>query len=270
VGVCIDGSGPYPFLVDSGASISVVSAAVARDLGLVTLGAPSGGAVVGCNSGGQAPVAVQSWSAGGLDLSPQTLVPSTVGSLGPGLSVAGLLGSDVLQRFGAVRVDYGRQTLEVETAESPPPASGATAQGAHAAPSPFDLTGTPRLEVTVNVLFDGGTVQVLAPVQIGHSTFGFLVDTGAGVVAASPAVASAGRLDRTGTLRLPSINCRASVPVYRGGRHWLLGGMALGDQRILGLPVSAFGLSGLLGSPVLSRFGTVAIDYARGQLVLGQ
>jgi hypothetical protein len=63
---------------------------------------------------------VASWRLGDVELAPArvALVDLPGPDQGPGL--VGLLGSDVLSRFGCVVVDYANQQLEL------PPATGAT------------------------------------------------------------------------------------------------------------------------------------------------
>lgn len=55
--------------------------------------------------------------------------------------------------------------------------------------------------------------------------------------------------------------------------RWRLGGVALPAEPVLTLPLAADrrgpGLGGLIGSDNLSQFGSFALDYRAGRLILG-
>ena len=102
--VCIGGRGPFPFVLDSGTGQSTIDAGLARRLHLSSAGPPSLFAGVGC-TGTARPVAVRSWSLDGVGLDPQQLMAATLPQFGGKGEAVGLFGSDVLSRFGAVRVD---------------------------------------------------------------------------------------------------------------------------------------------------------------------
>jgi hypothetical protein len=120
VPVKIDGQGPFPFALDTGASRSLISAKLARRLRL----APAGPAkpVFGVAGSGNAyPVRIGNWSAGSAQLPPSridVLQPrankprqAPPGS-GPRIrGPVGLLGSDVLSRYGKIAVDYDKSIL---------------------------------------------------------------------------------------------------------------------------------------------------------------
>ena len=93
----------FPFLVDTGASVTLVNPTLARRLHLRTVGKPHRFcAVTGCSSARR--VRLSNWSIGGQPL-PSVLASSSpiVGTGGFGF---GLLGSDVLSQFGSVTIDY--------------------------------------------------------------------------------------------------------------------------------------------------------------------
>ena len=110
VNVCIDGQGPFPFVLDSGAGQTTIDAGLARRLHLSSAGPASLFAGVGC-TGTARPVAVGSWSLDGVALAPQQLTAATLPQIGGKGEPVGLLGSDVLARFGAVRIDFAAGTL---------------------------------------------------------------------------------------------------------------------------------------------------------------
>lgn len=114
VPIYIDGHGPYPFALDTGASRSLMSSALARELHLPEAG--SAGVVVGITGSSQAVnIRVDNWAAGKIPL-PPTLIAAIVAPTGTHTRTRqgrpiGLLGSDVLSRYGRIAVDYDRSLL---------------------------------------------------------------------------------------------------------------------------------------------------------------
>jgi hypothetical protein len=108
VPVWINGRGPYPFALDTGASQSLIDSSLARSLGLRRLGKRS---LSGITGGGKGDIVeVKRWRAGKVGLHPDTIAAFKLfdGKRG---GPAGLLGSDVLSRFGKIAVDYDRDVL---------------------------------------------------------------------------------------------------------------------------------------------------------------
>jgi hypothetical protein len=270
IGVCIENQGPFIFVLDTGAPYSFIGRSLATRLHLAAVGTPIGAGVLGCALTDDQPVQAPSWSAGGLGLVPQPLVSGSLGSFAPGLSLTGILGSDVLQRFGAVRIDYRTQTLSVESAETAAPSADSFLNGPVSAPSAFDLTVTPRVDIGVAVLVDQGEVRAIATLRINRKAYPFIVDTGAAYLSISPRLATDARLKPTATDSLSATNCNSTTSLYRGGRGWRLGSLAIPTQLILGAPLGSNVAAGLLGSPVLSRFGSVVVDYTGARLLLSQ
>lgn len=99
---------PFPFLIDTGSSKSLVDVALARQLHLKTVGKPIEVTGVGCTSAAHK-VRLANWSIGGQPL-PSTIATSTVVAGADGQAL-GLLGSDVLSRFGAIGIDYAHGVL---------------------------------------------------------------------------------------------------------------------------------------------------------------
>ncbi len=128
VPVYIDGHGPYPFALDTGASSSLIPASLARKLKLPEVGSPE--TVSGITGSSQAVrVRVGNWRAGSVSLPPTLLSamadsePTATAEEGrhgtrpPNAPVhrvagpVGLLGSDVMSRYGKIAVDYDKGLL---------------------------------------------------------------------------------------------------------------------------------------------------------------
>jgi hypothetical protein len=117
VPIYIDGKGPLPFALDTGASRSLIAEPLARLLHLTTRG-PTGlvAGVTGATRGVN--VQISSWRAGSVPLPAATIAAIPAGGSrqtntrrrhlrGP----IGLLGSDVLSRYGKIAVDYDKGLL---------------------------------------------------------------------------------------------------------------------------------------------------------------
>ncbi len=105
VDVVIHGKGPYPMALDTGASLTLIDRSLANQLGLPVAG-PSE-QIMGV--GGEqrvTPVKIAQWSLGQAQLPAMTITSAPLNELKRSAGVDGLLGSDVLQHFGAVTVDY--------------------------------------------------------------------------------------------------------------------------------------------------------------------
>ena len=98
----------FPFLIDTGATRSVVDLALVRKLGLRTIGAPIRITGVGCTSSAHN-VQVSNWRIGAQSLPP--IVATSTRVAGANGRAFGLLGSDVLSRFGSATIDYAHAKL---------------------------------------------------------------------------------------------------------------------------------------------------------------
>ena len=117
VPVFIDGHGPLPFALDTGASRSLISAALATQLQLPARG--SAGMLAGVTGAASAEnFAVASWRAGAIKLPPSMIAaigsPSTGGVVAKLHGPVGLLGSDVLSRYGKIAIDYDKGLLVLD------------------------------------------------------------------------------------------------------------------------------------------------------------
>ena len=118
VPVFIDGHGPLPFALDTGASRSLISSALAGRLGLPRRG--SAGMLQGVTGAASAEnFAVASWRAGTVSLPPSMIAAigspnPTAGASGGLRGPVGLLGSDVLSRYGKIAIDYDKGLLVLD------------------------------------------------------------------------------------------------------------------------------------------------------------
>jgi hypothetical protein len=108
--VFIDGRGPFAFALDTGASYSVIDQELADELNLPSAGPPV--EVTGVAATAEAgQVRAGGWRVGVVPLPGDTMVTLDLSEPNRRLKLRGLLGSDVLSRFGAVTVDYAHQRL---------------------------------------------------------------------------------------------------------------------------------------------------------------
>ncbi len=274
VNVCINGAGPYPFVIDSGAGESIIDAHLAAQLHLTHSGSPTGFSGVGC-SGKAQPVGMTSWSVAGVPLTPQNLTAATLPDFGvPGQPV-GLLGSDVLSRFGAIRIDFAAQTLTFGgpqgsvLSNSDEEVRGPTGP----APAAVLLQGQAGTTIPLTVALTPGDISLNVRLRFGKGTYrDFIVDTGSSQTVVAASVAKSVRLAPSDLAQRQTTVCSTiTVPLVHSG-SWSLPGVVLHPQLLGSVnfgPIGAGGTAGLLGSDQLQRFGWVIFDYRGGRLVLG-
>jgi predicted aspartyl protease len=98
----------FPFLIDTGSSKTLVDVALARRLHLKHVGKPIKVTGVGCSESASK-VRISGWSIAGQPL-PSIVATSSV-IAGANGHAFGLLGSDVLSKFGAISIDYAHGVL---------------------------------------------------------------------------------------------------------------------------------------------------------------
>jgi Aspartyl protease len=271
VNVCIDGKGPFPFVLDSGAGQSTIDAGLARRLHLARSGQATEFAGVGC-TGTALPVASGSWSLAGVALAPQQLTAATLPQVGGKGEPDGLLGSDVLGRFGAVRIDFHAGALTLAGPEGPP-LSGTRSYTGPIGPAPVELTKGAGTTVPLTVTPTPGDVSLNVRVRFGRGLpRNFVVDTGSSQSVVARFVAQAQSLAPTSLAQRQATVCSViTVPLVHSGA-WSIPGVDLHRQLLGSTNFGEGGLGatlGLLGSDQLTRYGWVVLDYAGGRLVLG-
>jgi hypothetical protein len=269
--VCIDGKGPFPFIIDTGAEGSALASSLAAKLGLPKIGAPVPIGGAGCSASARIS-RLASWDVAGLALQPQAVIYLKIPLFGGRGQPDGLLGSDVWSRFGAMRLDFARGRVTVPGAERPGPARKTTIFGPSAAPVPaILLRGKPAVVAPMTVTSQPGSTGITVKVRLGtHAPLNFTPDTGASQSAVDPGAARQARLaSADARVRQGTVCTVATFPEVRTG-SWSVAGHPLPPQvvGVTGL-VSTTGVAGLLGADQMSRFGSVIFDYAGGRLVLG-
>jgi predicted aspartyl protease len=268
--VCIDGQGPFPFLIDTGASASALNSSIAARLHLPKAGAPQEFFGIGRSLNGQ-PVQVNTWSVGPLRLSPQVIYTQ---HLGLSSHVDGLLGSDVLGRFGAIRLDYDQSQLTVAKTEGPPVPSGEV-QGHSGQKLPAAFARfQPEQVLPLTVIAFGGAVEATTAVTIGTHTFQLAIDSGADVsTIESSETAGLGLTQDHHRIQVQGVGGSASATEERV-TSWAVGPVHLVPQDLISVSLPAgitgSGIDGLVGADVLSQFRGVTIDYADGTLGIDQ
>ena len=184
----------------------------------------------------------------------------------------GLVGSDVLARFGAVRVDFAAGALVLPGTEGAPLRAPNPYTGPEG-PPPVALTQGQGTTVPLTVTSVPGQVSLSVAVRFaGGPRRSFVVDTGSSQSVVATSVARAAGLAGTDLAQRQATVCSViTVPLVHSG-PWSLPGQPLEPQLIGETDfgsISLGGIDGLLGSDQLKRFGWVVFDYSGGRLVLG-
>jgi len=272
VTICIDRKGPYPFAVSTGAGASVISPALQRSLKLQTASAPV--AIRGATCTSEAPaVAVQSLTLAGISLAPQHLLVASVPAFGTGQPSDGVIGSDVLSRFGAVRIDYRSKTLTLARSEEPAPTGNVFILGQSTARPPSGLVkSAPEVGAVLDVIESPANTLISSAVTMSGQKKSFLIDSGSpNSVVATTTSSSLGLAPGQGAADKSGIGCSGTVSTFSSG-PWVLGTSALPNVSLLSetfVGIANKGIDGALGSDVLSSYHSVVIDYGGAHLWLG-
>lgn len=269
--VCIDGKGPFPFVIDTGAQGTVLTAGLATRLGLTKIGPPVSIGGAGCSARAQVSK-ITSWNVAGLALQPQYVTDVKIPLFGGRGQPDGLLGSDVWSRFGAMRLDFARGGITVPGPERPGPTRKITVTRPSAVPVPAVLLrARPAATAAMAVTSQPGSTAITVPIRFGTGpALAFAPDTGASQSAVDTGVAkNAGLASANAKVRQGTVCTVAALPEARTG-PWSVAGHPLRPQvvGVTGLQRTT-GVAGLLGADQMSRFGSVIFDYAGGRLVLG-
>jgi hypothetical protein len=269
--VCVAGQGPYAFVVDSGAGSSAFGSQLVKSLHLPSNGPTQ--TVTGANcTTNETPVSGPSWSLGNVALAPQTVSNIDIPGFGLRDAPSGLLGSDVLGRFGAIQLDYEHQSLALPGPEGPAPGPDTNVHGPTSVPIPPGIgLASPSMTVPLIVAQAEGETLPLVPVRIrDQGPFNFILDTGSSVSSVDPQLVSSVGLPQTGKRqRVSGIGCREEAQEVQSG-SWSAGTVPLHSQPLqtISVPGANGEINGLLGSDVLHGFGAAVIAYSAGTLVV--
>jgi len=273
VAVCIEGHGPFRFLLDTGAGSSLVDGQLAGQLHLPVVGPTAQPVDVGCTTTSRQ-VYLGDWSVGGVPLVPQPVSTADVPGFGGPHEPVGVLGGDVLSRFGAVRIDFRSDRLTVLAPEARAASSASILTGQLSQPPPPLLVhGIPQAEVSLTVLKTGASALVITQTTFGGGPSSpFLVDTGAAVSTITSEAAHTLHLVDTGrSVRAPDVGCGGTAPDVGSG-VWALGSVDIPAQPLAtatSAAAAANGVTGTVGPDVLSRYGSIVLDYRTALLWLG-
>jgi hypothetical protein len=274
--VCIGGEGPFPFLVDTGGSTTLVDASLVAGLHLALVDGPRTVTSFTCKRQISF-AAVSRWSVGNTMLLPQTVLVGTVRS--PVLpNLDGVLGSDTLSSFGAVRIDYRQQVLtlgprtaplrsDVAGGSGPPSVPASLTEGtSFASPMPVKVVSETLSPRHLRLIEVRPTVDL----SFGADRFKLTLDTGAGATNLGPSVVKKLRLAPAGPpgAAYAGLDCPVVV------NHYTMGPAMLGKVQLPGQTVGSNftppGTVGGIGSGTLINHNPVVVDYTDGELFLGQ
>jgi hypothetical protein len=264
VSACIDGEGPYLFELDTGSTISVIIPQLANSLRL-----PAGEKVT--VTGSKAPIDtahISRMSLGGVTLAPDNFLRATTSFVG----FDGIIGGDVLSRFGAVEFDL--QDNRVTLANSEGLQFNAT--------TPYSLYGisvTPtwlshRLPMFATNGWDGAIMYHVdqGVVPVVNVEFGkresarMVLDSGASISSISTSSARSAALTWTGRYAEIGLFGGAEKVKLEEAASWRIGDAALPDTYLfVGPGTDSF--AGSIGENVVDHFSYFVIDYRDAEVL---
>jgi hypothetical protein len=273
--VCIGDEGPFPFLLDTGAATSLVDSSLAAQLHLTLVDGPRTVSSFTCKRQISF-AALARWSVGNTTLPPQTVEVGTVQS--PALpNLDGVLGSDTLSSFGAVRIDYDQQTLALGPQTAPLPSDVAGGSGPPSVPASLTEGTSFASPMPVNVVSERLSTDQLqlrevrpsVAMAFGPNRVTLTLDTGAGTTNLDPSVVKKLQLAPAGPpgAAYAGLDCPVVVNHYRT-QPARLGTVQLPAQTV-GSNLLPPGTVGVLGSATLLNYNPVLVDYTDGELFLG-
>ena len=267
--ICIAGTGPYPLIVDTGAPITTLSSTLAEKLKLKKIGEPAVLRGLGCTNSTQE-IEMPAWSLDGVPLAAQAAFATRLPGQGGLGEPQGLIGADVLSSFGAIRIDYRHETLTVVGHEG-----GYFDSRQFAAPDGSGLPAAvvrakPQIYAPMIIVNHHGEVRARIRVALGAGLpRGWIVDTGSSVSSVDSSLAKEADLRPTGNRRkLLNFCTLASLPEFASS-SWTLSGRSIEPRPFVVQTLASVGAAGLFGSDVMSRYGSVVLDWAGGRLLLG-
>jgi predicted aspartyl protease len=253
VGVCLNGHGPYPFIIDTGSNRTYVDVALASRLGLISAAGATRLRTATCDGPSQQAPARLSVGPYVFGQDRQVMVAALASRSAP---LMGILGAAELSSLGIDRIDYRAQTLTV-------PAPTAPTAGAAA------LTSLSAGTVHRIRLHPSGGFQLM-PATAGNARGELILDTGAQGTSLTPAFARQAQLVKASSVTTQTyagLGCTRPVTYYATSA-WSVGGVALAPQTV-GVVPDFLVAGGSLGSGTLQRYTPIVIDYRDEELLLG-
>jgi predicted aspartyl protease len=243
--------GEMYFLLDSGASMTVIDSAVAAEMRL-----PFGGTIPGAGAGGMTDfhmTRVPGLSVGGIELSEQTVITFPVSGLlreFEDIEIGGVLGYDFLSRF-VTRIDFERSTITFTEPDSFTAPSGGRMIEAPLTHNIFTIPASIDATKAVFYLDTGANSSII------HAGFAAKTGIAGGRRLLPIAIRGAGG-DESASL------CRFDSLVVAG---FSIAGPVLAithDMKGIGVLEN---VDGIVGNDILERF-TVTLDYGNQRVFL--
>jgi predicted aspartyl protease len=267
VGICVNGLGPFPFVVDTGAAVTVFSETLATRLKLARTGASEEIGAIDCNVTARQ-VGIRNWTIGGRLLAPQNALSLEFPRAPLVTSIDGLIGSDLLSRFGAIRIDYQTQELTLMSSEAPAPRAAVSLPKSTKVKTPASLlAGTNPNAIGLTVLETPQITSISTTVDFGRVAFNFIVDTGASIslVSSTDGPRLKAVSDR---FSLSSAGCLVEGTEVASAK-WSVGPVGLPQQHLGVVRLPSVLDSGVIGSDVFFEAHVVVIDYRNARMFLG-
>jgi hypothetical protein len=270
VQACVGRHGPFPFIVDTGATGTLISRRVADRLGLAPLGPPASFGSEGCRGTTQ-PVRLPSLRLG------RRVVPPSIGYTigvkgfgGPGEPV-GTLGANALTSLGPIKLDYLRRQLSMgPRARTKLPEPHSPYRGI---PSRWLRRKAQIIATPLTVIHRDGNASLRVEVSFhGGEAHQWIPDTGSQTSIVDSTSVSASHLRYApGSEDEPSLCSDKHLTVRRAwSGEWDLSGHQLRPELLQVSSVSrTVGVDGVLGGSTFVSFGSVIFDWPDHLLFLG-
>ena len=255
VNACFGGKGPFLMIVDTGSDTTIITRSLAKRLHLPTVGRAKQFGSAHCH-GTATQAVLPTWSLNHIRLPGQLVAVVQAQGLGGAGQPQGTIGADVLSSFASVGINY--QTKQMTVA--------AKYRGIN------DVNGgQPEIEAPLIIHREEGRVITRVSVDIRGHTEKWLPDTGSLHSVVDTEKAKLAGLPETGALVHEVSLCGAfRVPEVRSGA-WALAGHPLEPEALAVAPLEGqIDADGILGSPTLSRYGTIVFDWEGRRLLLGR
>jgi Aspartyl protease len=269
VGVCIGKSGPYPFVVDTGSTRSIIASGLASRLHLKRSGTIALGGS-GCATTGRL-VKTPVLHLQAVAIAAQKMVSANLSNWS-GKRVDGVLGSDILGRFGAIKLDLTKRTLTFPGAEGPAPMSHALIIGKVGTTPPASLlTGPAAVKVPLTIVQSPGSIAAFTDVSVAKlGPYPFVVDTGSPTSSISTTTGVHVAADKGRGTAPGGVGCKGSVPML-APTSVAMGSAPANTLALHVVKISGpqrTGIVGALGLDALGTYGAIVVDYEGANLAL--